>query len=272
MFDKRNHILLEELKMLHVNVFYYDAEESSRSPQMESHVHDIYEMYVNLSGEVAFVVNDTVYPLQDGDIIISRPNEHHHGIHTASTCRRRFVLFFSGEGAEQIFEKYLGKLSSHIVIPADKRNRFVSLCHTLLEEKSPLAQWTYTLELLHLLSYGTSASAQYDYSLLTADVLTALQYIDSHFTEGITVQDMAENAHVSVSTLERHFKKLMNVSPVSFLTQKRLARACVLLSEGKSVQETCDLCGFSDYSHFIMLFKKEYGTTPLKYQKAKNRK
>ncbi len=229
-------------------------------------------MYVNLSGEVAFVVNDTVYPLQDGDIIISRPGEHHHGIHTASTCRRRFVLFLSGEGTKQIFDNYLTRLGSHIVLPADKRNRFVALCHTLLEENSPLAQLTYTLELLHLLSYSTSASARYDYSLLTPDVLATLQYIDSNFAESITVQNMAENAHVSVSTLERHFKKLMNISPVSFLTQKRLERACVLLSEGKSVQETCDLCGFSDYSHFIMLFKKEYGTTPLKYQKAKNAK
>ena len=269
MFDKNNSIELNALSKLHVNVFYYDSEESSRSPQMESHTHSIYEMYVNLSGEVAFVVNDTVYPLQDGDIIISRPNEYHHGIHTASTCRRRFVLFFSKDGAEQIFEQYLNGLGSHIVLPADKRNRFVSLCHSLLEKNSPLVQWTYMMELFHLLSYGVSASARYDYSHLTADVLTAIQYIDSNFTENITVSDMAKKAHVSVNTLERHFKKMMNISPVKFLTQKRLARACVLLSEGKSVQETCDLCGFSDYSHFIMLFKKEYGMTPLKYQKAK---
>ena len=137
-----------------------------------------------------------------------------------------------------------------------------------MEDKPVYERYELFFALISLLSKKEEASPQKQVSL-PADLQKAIEYIQKNLSYELSIEQVAKHAHVSINTLERHFKKMMNISPVKFLTQKRLARACVLLSEGKSVQETCDLCGFSDYSHFIMLFKKEYGMTPLKYQKAK---
>ena len=49
---------------------------------------------------------------------------------------------------------------------------------------------------------------------------------------------------------------------------RRLAAAKMMLEQGASVQETCAACGFSDYSHFIALFKRKFGTTPFQYAKT----
>ena len=267
MYDDMNIILLNELKAIKVQVYYYGTEESAHFTPMPHHNHEVYEMYVNLSGDVSFVVNDTCYPVQAGDVILSRPFEYHYCI---TTNHRHFCLFFSNEGASQIFENFLATLGSHIVIPLDKKQRFLSVCHKLLEkELSQLAYLRNVLELLYLLSYGSSGALQYESTFLPPDITATMQLIEKNLSQHLTVKDMAKNAHVSINTLERHFKNWLYISPYEYLNQKRLARACILLSEGINVQITCDSCGFSDYSHFIMLFKKQFGITPLQYQKTK---
>lgn len=59
----------------------------------------------------------------------------------------------------------------------------------------------------------------------------------------------------------------LNLSPTEYIKKKRLANVIKLLSTGCTVAEASSQSGFSDYSNFIALFKKIYGTTPLKYKK-----
>ncbi|MBR6765952.1 MAG: helix-turn-helix transcriptional regulator [Clostridia bacterium] len=268
MYDKNNVISLDTINEIRLGIFFYDTDANALPSKMESHSHGVYELYVNLSGEISFMVNNRIYPLQSGDIILSRPNEFHHAIIKESTTCRRFVLFFSGEGSSQIFENSLKNIGSHIVLPIEKKKRFITLCHNLIEsDNSHFSRWYQVLELMHLLTYGSTNTIEYDQSVLPEDITATMYYIENNLSNNITVRSMAENAHVSINTLERHFKEFLNVSPKDCLKYKRLARACTMLSEGKNVQETCDICGFSDYSHFIATFKKEYGMTPLKFQK-----
>ena len=103
-----------------------------------------------------------------------------------------------------------------------------------------------------------------------ADITYAINYINRHFGEAISVGEIAKGANVSVNTLERHFKKTLNISPSEYIKKKRLANAVKLLSSGCTVTEVSEKSGFSDYSNFIALFKNTYGTTPLKYKKNKH--
>ena len=104
MYDKVNVISLDSMSELRLGIYFYDTEKNAHSSYMHSHSHDVYELYVILSGEISFIVNNKIFPLQSGDIILSRPHEFHHGIIKESTVCRRFVLFFSGEGSTEIFE------------------------------------------------------------------------------------------------------------------------------------------------------------------------
>ena len=272
MYDKVNAIALDSISDIRLGIYFYDTDENSPPSHMPSHSHGVYELYVNLSGEVSFIVNNKIFPLQSGDIILSRPNEFHHIIFKESTVCRRFVLFFSGEGSTEIFEGALKNIGSHIVLPIEKKKRFISLCHSLLDsDNSHFSRWYQVFELMHLLTYGSTNTIEYDNSDLPEDIIITTHFVEKNLSNSITVKNMAENAHVSVNTLERHFKEYLNVSPKDYLKFKRLARACTLLAEDKSVQEVCDSCGFPDYSHFIASFKKEYGMTPLKYKNNNKR-
>ena len=75
--------------------------------------------------------------------------------------------------------------------------------------------------------------------------------------------------HTSVNTLERHFRASLGITPCEFLRIRRLTKARELLGKGLSVQETSDACGFSDYSHFIALFRRRFGITPLQYRRSR---
>ena len=57
------------------------------------------------------------------------------------------------------------------------------------------------------------------------------------------------------------------MTPKRYLEDKKLQKACILLKEQRKVIEACFESGFSDYSHFISIFKKNFNTTPMKYKK-----
>jgi AraC-like DNA-binding protein len=73
--------------------------------------------------------------------------------------------------------------------------------------------------------------------------------------------------HISVSTLERWFAENLRMTPSVYIKKIRLANAARFLSNGDSVTETAERCGFSDVSAMISLFKQQYGMTPLQYKK-----
>lgn len=101
------------------------------------------------------------------------------------------------------------------------------------------------------------------------DRLYAIKYINQHYHSKISISKIAQEAHVSINTLERHFAENIKMSPGTYLKRIRLAKAVKLLSTAISVSETAEKCGFGDYSTFISEFEKFYGITPLKYKKGR---
>ena len=91
--------------------------------------------------------------------------------------------------------------------------------------------------------------------------------MDEHLTEELDVEQIAKEANVSVNTLERHFKESLGTTPFAMLRKKRLFASMLALRSGDTVTEAAIKSGFSDYSNYIQLFKKQFGITPLQYKK-----
>jgi transcriptional regulator GlxA family with amidase domain len=102
---------------------------------------------------------------------------------------------------------------------------------------------------------------------LGADVTAALRFMDAHLTEDLAIGTLAAACNVSPNTLERHFQEAFHMTPFAVLRRRRLFRSMELLRNGYSVAEAARESGFSDYSHYIQLFKKQFGITPLHYKK-----
>ncbi|MFN7889382.1 MAG: helix-turn-helix domain-containing protein [Pirellula sp.] len=95
------------------------------------------------------------------------------------------------------------------------------------------------------------------------DLKPAVDYLNKHFTESITIESVAAMVHLSTSQFQPRFSALFQTSPIQYLLQLRIDSACQQLqrtdaSIGTIAQEN----GFYDQSAFCRQFQKRVGLTP----------
>lgn len=93
-------------------------------------------------------------------------------------------------------------------------------------------------------------------------VAEALHYIENNLSEDLGAEAMANVLGVSASTLTHTFKTELGISLHKYVTQKRIALASRLMSDGKSPTKIFTECGFSDYSSFYKAYVKLTGHPP----------
>lgn len=95
-----------------------------------------------------------------------------------------------------------------------------------------------------------------------------LLYIQEHYTEKITLSELAACAGISRSEAGRCFKDCYHTTPMTCVIQYRLAQAIELLSDTTmTVSQISALCGFQDAGYFIKIFRRHFNKTPLEYRK-----
>lgn len=98
-------------------------------------------------------------------------------------------------------------------------------------------------------------------------VARAQHYIERHFSEKITVKQLAELVNLSVSTFTRLFRKELDAAPMDYLMNIRLEKAKkLLLRKEVPVTEIAMRCGFNSSSHFSNSFSKRFSVTPTEYR------
>ena len=97
-----------------------------------------------------------------------------------------------------------------------------------------------------------------------------IKYIDGNMAVSkITVESLSQIFHINKRTLDRMFKKYYGVSPVKFITTKKVECAQKLLVENYSVEEIAEMLSFSSAEYFRKVFLSVCGISPKKY-KMKN--
>ena len=99
-----------------------------------------------------------------------------------------------------------------------------------------------------------------------------LHYINEHYSESLTLDQLAEQFFISKYHLLRKFDAQVGTTVHRYILQKRLMNAKQLLAGGVPPNEVCQYCGFGDYANFYRAFKAEYNQTPRQYiQEAKGK-
>ncbi len=94
-----------------------------------------------------------------------------------------------------------------------------------------------------------------------------IKYVELHYSEQMTVAEMASLAGFSESHFMRFFKETFGVSFVTYLNDYRLSMAArLLLSTEESILEISQQVGFENLSHFNRCFKRKYNKTPSQYR------
>lgn len=99
----------------------------------------------------------------------------------------------------------------------------------------------------------------------------AVDFIQQHLEQKISVAMIATHINMSVSQLERTFKSVLNISPLQMIQKLRLELALSLLKDSnKPIVEIALLCGYADHSTFSRQFKQLTGRSPSAFRYTKN--
>ena len=94
-----------------------------------------------------------------------------------------------------------------------------------------------------------------------------MQYIHTHYSENITLDDITETAKISKSTALHLFQNNLKLTPVKYLINYRLKQAALLLINTEEKIATISIItGFNNVDHFCRTFKKAYKMTPSDYR------
>lgn len=268
-----NSISMPNVSKFELNISKSNTSVSSPARNTSAHIHDTCEIYVNISGNVSFMVEKNLYPIQHGDIIISKPYEYHHCIYHDSSDHHHYWITFSSTENQELFSFFLGKKRGEnnlIRLPENILQDFLKLCDRLAHADPKNSLETTSL-FFALLSYIETGLNNYNVEQsnihIPQNFLSILNYVNKNFTSIKSINEIADTFDISITTLERYFKKHLNMTPRRYLEDKKLFNACKLLRTNYSVIDACFESGFCDYSHFITIFKRNFNTTPLKYKK-----
>ncbi len=99
-------------------------------------------------------------------------------------------------------------------------------------------------------------------------VTLAKEYLRSHFSEEISLNNLAGRFHLNQPYLARLFKRSEGVAPVHYLRDLRINHARRLLNEHPEmeIKQVGALCGYPDQGYFSRIFKQETGVSPQEYR------
>ena len=235
--------------------------ENTSNLNFSLHSHDEYEIFMFLEGDSKYVVEGKMYSLTPGDIIIIRKHEMHRVFHNTTAKYHRFVLmvypeFFEENNCLEYEKPFLdsgiekgNKINAEDVYSSglyDAIIRFKKYSGELKNFNTPVVK-SNIVEILYLINKITSYEKADEVNGTVNNIIT---YINSNYTEDISLEDIAEKFFLSKYHLCRIFKKATGLTIHKYISRKRLTRAYELKKEGMNLTKAATLAGFKDYSSF----------------------
>ena len=99
-------------------------------------------------------------------------------------------------------------------------------------------------------------------------VRNIISYMEKHYSERLTLKQVADDFYMNTSYLGQLFKRETGVSFRDYISQVRIQKAIELLKNPRlKIYEIAEMVGFTDYNHFLKTFKKITGTNPTEIKK-----
>ena len=254
-----------------VRYYFSDKTKTYNAKVFPHHIHDRLEIYILLEGNVSFAVESSVYKVNPGDAIITKPNETHNCILETDSTHKHLCFWFDCEN-EFLFSDFLSHdFGKNNLISPSKQDKEKLLClyeelRTCGEKGGKRYEFLLLLQILDLL--GKSLSHTLAPQQMPPELKSILADINDNFLAIKSLEYFTEKHFISQSTLNRLFRTYLRTTPGLYLEAKRLAHSRLLLKKGKSVLAACMESGFSEPSNYIRLFKKRFGITPGQYRES----
>jgi two-component system response regulator YesN len=178
------------------------------------------------------------------------------------------IRFYSDESRRnKILEILI--LASH-ALSLDKQNEFTFIDYTNIAGELMKASGDLLIETAYkyfiLMTSYEKPQSNIDYS--NHIVKATQEYLESHYAEDISLEDVAEQVNISPQYFSKLIKKTTGFNFIDWLSMLRVKKAKELLTNSNlTVKEVCFMVGYKDPNYFSRIFKKRIGITPSEYVK-----
>lgn len=261
----------EALRLLYVSKSRFGGDWNS-----VPHTHSCTEVFYCVSGRGQFNVEGKLLDVMPDDMVIVNPRVQHTELSYQAHPLEYIVLGI--EGIEILFDQ-----KDHgctILKCSDMREDLLSLTKILLQEIDAQSDGyemicqdlteVLLVKIVRLTSVSLRVTPPPSKS---KECAAAKRYIDENYTEAISLDKLAEIAHVNKYYLSHSFKKEYGSSPIDYMLKRRITEAKALLSSTDySLIQIAEQLGFGSPAYFSKCFRKVEGISPSGYRCALQQK
>ncbi|WNQ13234.1 AraC family transcriptional regulator [Paenibacillus aurantius] len=242
------------------------------------HSHSFYELYGLLEGERVYFINGKVHTAQKGDMVLVVPHDFHSTASSQVEQFERVLIQFTPEflrDTGRLLHLPLFQQSTLLRVPPKDQPELERLLLQLVGEckdEQPLYE-TYVRHLLsellirlHRVQAAGPVSPEPGHPM-HQKVSEITAYIQTHYRNPLTLEQLAKHFYISPAYLSRIFLKLTGFHISEYIRVVRIREAQKLLrTTSEKVQAIAGQVGFEHISHFNKTFKKVAGVSPLHYR------
>lgn len=271
-----------------INNFELFHLKDQKNMEFEFHYHDFDKIIVFISGNVTYLIEGKAYKLKPWDLLFVSSSDVHKPIISPEEPYERIVLWINHSFLLKHNSENCNLLQCFNICS----NKKVNLIRLNIEE---LKNIKYTLVLLENAISDTKFASNILKDSLFLELMVyfnricldiedtntidvefdktiqeIINYINCNLEKDLSIEKIAAQFFLNKYYLMHKFKDQTGYTLHSFIRQKRLVKAALLLKKGSQITKVYCECGFNDYSSFMRAFKEMYGLPPKKYFKEHN--
>lgn len=274
----------------HDSSFPFFVQYGRHDEELAQHNHeDFSELVIVLSGSATHVVGSERFRVRAGDVFVMGQGLAH-GYEDVENFRiynlmfredglvsgREDLLMSPGFHSLFIVQPHLNNtygFRSRLRLTAEELESVKAEVEAMLEEYGGSARARQTMLMARFIQLVVELSRMYESRAAVDDdsmlgIADAAAYIERHYAEQLTVEQLAAIASYSARHFLRLFGETYGVTPRQYIIERRMNRAADLLHNSDiSVTEIAHICGFSDSSYFGSAFKARFGLPPTEYRR-----
>ncbi len=244
------------------------SEEWSSAP----HSHACAELFFITGGLGRFRVRQEEFPAAPYDLVAVNGNVPHAALSQTDNPMEYIVLGVEG------LEAAAGPSGCALLhLGAEREELMNDLRRLLREAQQDLPGWdavcqnlleNILLQLLRREEFSLSGGPAFPGPKGNRECGMVRRYIDSHFRENLTLDQLAALAHINKYYLAHVFRREFGVSPINYLISRRIQESCALLRDtDHTLSQIAHILGFSSQSYFSQCFRRVEGISPLEYRR-----
>lgn len=254
------------------------------------HYHEQFEIYYLLDGERYYFIENRAYHVKKGDIVLIGKNILHKTNTTERHAHERILLLFDNDFLDKFIENsedkdlyYCFRTEQNVFSLDPEKQLWVEnlLFNIIRENKNKdILYQTYIkiliIELLIFLNRIAKSKTPFtdtDTDPIYEKISEVASYINSNYSDNLSLNRVAEIFNYSPTYLSKIFKKVTGFNFVEYKNNVRIKEASkLLLNSELNITEIASRTGYNNLTHFGRIFKKITGYSPFEYKKLKDNK